>query len=129
MATRSLLLIAAAGVGAGILTVSGVAAGPKPNAIATSSGKGAAVTVVSGSVGRPSRWRIVVTTKPAHLPVLVEFGSKKRTGKSPMIFKRTCARCSVSATGQLWLAGGRTLPAGGRLVTGSISIAIYRTSL
>jgi hypothetical protein len=100
---------------AGLVIVSAAAAAPTPVSIATSSGKGATVRVSSGTAGEPSRFRVVVTTKPAGLPVVVDFQSERRTGKSPMTYTRTCDRCSVRVVGRLKSAGG-----------GAITIAIYR---
>ena len=121
----------AATTAAGVIAVGAAAAQPKPDATATSSGTGGTAMVKSGVVGQPSRWRIVVTTAPAHLPVLVEFASQRRTGRSPMVFSYACARarCAVSVTGRLWPAGAQSPAARSRLATGSISVSIYRKDL
>ena len=99
-----------------------VATGPalaavKPDARATNSGNGTA----SVTGGPWDGWRVVVTTKPSGLRVLVKIrGETKLIAKSPVLRSADCRpRCTISVTARLWTPNG-TSP------TGTISLALYR---
>ena len=99
-----------------------VATGPalaavKPNARATNSGNGTA----SVTGGPWDGWRVVVTTKPSGLMVLVKIrGEKKLIAESPVVRSASCrSRCMIRVTAQLWRPGVKP-------PTGTISLALYR---
>jgi hypothetical protein len=89
----------------------------KPNAVA-SSGVGG---VASVSGGPWDSWRIVVTTKPSGLPVLVKIrGQKKVIASSPIVRRANCRpRCTVRVTAQLSATSGKTPQAA------TVSLALY----
>ena len=90
----------------------------KPDALASNSGGG----VASVSGGPWDGWRVVVTTRPSGLPVLLKVpGQPKVIAKSPVVRGSSCRpRCLVKVTAQLWTAAGKP-PSSGR-----ISLALYR---
>jgi len=80
------------------VAVSAAAAAEKPIAVASNTG-GGTVTVSGGGA---SHWHVVVTTKPAGLPVLVHVaGRPHRTGKSPIVIDYGCSNCSTRVTASL----------------------------
>jgi hypothetical protein len=89
----------------------------KPDALASTGGGG----VASVSGGPWSGWRVVVTTKPSGLSVLLKIrGQKKLIAKSPIVRRASChPSCKISVSAQL-SAEGRSHDA-----TGTVSLALY----
>jgi len=104
-------------LGALLLITDGAVAAVKPAAIATSGSGGTA----SVSAGTYDRWRIVVTTKPRGLSVLLTIrGQRRQVVEGPWSRTEFCPRsCRVEATARLWEANG-TAP------SGTVTLALYK---
>ena len=105
-----------------VLAAAVVAQGPaaaavKPDALATTSGAGTA-SVASGAW---DRWRIVVTTKPSGLSVLLAIrGERARIVKGPAVRTKECPqRCAIKVTARLWRPDEAP-------PTGTVSLALYK---
>jgi hypothetical protein len=103
---------------AAVVVAQGAAgAAVKPDALATTSGGGTA----SVSSGAWDRWRIVVTTKPSGLKVLLAIrGERAWIVKGPAVRTEDCPRrCAIKVTARLWQPD-ETSPAG------TVSLALYK---
>ncbi|HMA26095.1 MAG: hypothetical protein ACM33U_09035 [Solirubrobacterales bacterium] len=104
------------------LAATNASAAARPVASETNTGRGAAVIAIV-PLAQTKTWRVVVTTKPTRLPVLIQTSGRKSRGWTPVSFFVRCARpCPLSVTAQLWVLPGTRILASGR-----ITASIYRS--